>query len=210
MKRSDSLEVKARRKSAPSRDVSEELLLERSRLQAWPCWGCTRCWPGQRRHGKGCPVLYSPLIPSEVHVLAPAQADSSGNAYAGVAGLQRCLLGWLPGCLLPAGAASAVEDLGSQRDPELTHQRLALAGKREKAAGSQPLPPAPCWPGGSWLSAGEQELEPPPKKRKPVEEGNPYSRGCFPGGHSRGLIAHLPLSPSPGTPFPHLFLEGSK
>lgn len=35
-----------------------------------------------------------------------------------------------------------MEDLGSQRDPEQTHQHIGLAGKREENAGSQLLPPA--------------------------------------------------------------------
>lgn len=32
-------------------------------------------------------------------------------------------------------------------------------------------------------------------KKKIIKESKPYSRSCFPGGYSWGLIVHLPLSP---------------
>lgn len=66
--------------------------------------------------------------------------------------------------------------------------------KRERNAGSQPLPPARrCWPGRSWLSARRAGAGAISKKK--IKEGNPYRRSRFPHGYPWGLIAHLSLHP---------------
>lgn len=144
MRRSGSLEMKARCKTAPSQDVSEEPL-ERSRLGA-----AQRRWLGRGRHAE-LPCSLQPINPpaaSETHVPAPARAGGRGNVCAGAwSGIYRS---GLLAASSPQPLPQPWRTWGAKETQGLHISIVLLQGKRERNAGSQPLPPARrCWPGRS-------------------------------------------------------------